>query len=385
MRVILKVIFILLLTSVLACLPLLKNSFPTYSIENELMIVQRPPIEQEIIQEMTLEEKVGQLFVFGFSGLDGSGEILEFIQSMHIGGVLLLGKNISSNDQLKTLNETLQSMSTIPLFISIDQEGGIVARIKGNDTLTLSQKYMDTPQEAYDIAKERGKILKDLGINVNLAPVVEYITNPSSFLYQRVFRGNVEEISLKSKSAIEGYTESKIACVAKHYPGHSNSSVDSHFGLPKVYISQNEFNDYIYPFKYLIEQNSVDMIMVGHILYPNIDSNPSTVSTILLTQKLRDELKYDGVLITDDMEMDSIEGVGEYCEVAKDALIAGNDILLYSGLINVQREVYGCVLSAVQNKELEIDMIHEKVERILRLKAKFNIVNYTTLQGLLER
>jgi len=195
----------------------------------------------------------------------------------------------------------------------------------------------------------------------------------------------VEEISLKSKSAIEGYTESKIACVAKHYPGHSNSSVDSHFGLPKVYISQNEFNDYIYPFKYLIEQNSVDMIMVGHILYPNIDSNPSTVSTILLTQKLRDELKYDGVLITDDMEMDSIEGVGEYCEVAKDALIAGNDILLYSGLINVQKEVYECILSAVQNKELEIDMIDEKVERILRLKAKFNIVNYTTLQGLLER
>lgn len=385
MRVILKVLFIVLLTSVLLCLSIFTISFPTYSIENDLKIVQRPPIEQEIIQEMTLEEKVGQLFVFGFSGLDGSGEISEFIQSMHIGGVLLLGKNISSNGQLKTLNETLQSMSTIPLLISIDQEGGIVARIKGNDTLTLSQKYMDTPQEAFDIAKERGKILKDLGINVNLAPVVEYITNPSSFLYQRVFRGNLQDVSEKSKYAIQGYTESGIVSVAKHYPGHSNSSVDSHFGLPKVYISQSEFNDYIYPFKYLIEQKSVDMIMVGHILYPNIDSNPSTVSTILLTQKLRDELKYDGVLITDDMEMDSIEGVGEYCEVAKDALIAGNDILLYSGLINVQKEVYECILSAVQNKELEIDMIDEKVERILRLKAKFNIVNYTTLQGLSER
>ncbi len=120
-----------------------------------------------------------------------------------------------------------------------------------------------------------------------------------------------------------GYTDSGIISVAKHYPGHSNSSPDSHYSLPKVYIQENEFEEYIYPFKYLVEQGSVEAIMVGHILYPNIDSKPSTVSYKLLTEKLRQNLGYDKVLITDDMEMDSIESVGQYCDIARDAFNCG--------------------------------------------------------------
>lgn len=385
MRVILKGIFILLLSSILICLPFFTSSFPTYSIENDLNIVQRPPIEEEIINQLTLEEKVGQLFVFGFSGTNTYGYIGGDIKEKHIGGVLLLGKNISSNEQLKTLNHDLQELSTIPLFISIDQEGGTVARIKGSDTLTLAQKNMDTPQKTFDIAKDRGLLLKELGINVNFAPVVEYITNTSSFLYQRVFRGSIEDVAIKGDNAIKGYTQSGIIGVAKHYPGHSNSSIDSHYGLPRVYIEEKDINSYIYPFKYLIEQGNVDMIMVGHILYPNIDRNPSTVSNILLTEKLRNEQKYDGVLITDDMEMDSIESIGEYCEVAKMSLNAGMDILLYSGLPQVQNTVYECILNAVKSNEISENTINDKVKRVLRLKAKYNLVTYSTLQQLLER
>ncbi len=385
MKVILRVVFVLLLTSVLLCLAILENLLPTNSIEGNLRIVQRPPIEEEILAEMSMEEKVGQLFMFGFSSINIDENISNLIENKHIGGILLLGRNISSFEQLKELNANLQSISNIPLLISIDQEGGIVARLKGSNVLTISQKNMNTPQEAYDIAKERALILKDLGINVNLAPVVEYITNPNSFMYQRVFRGSIEEISQKSDYAIKGYTDSGIISVAKHYPGHSNSSPDSHYSLPKVYIQENEFEEYIYPFKYLVEQGSVEAIMVGHILYPNIDNKPSTTSHILLTEKLRQDLEYDKVLITDDMEMDSIESVGQYCQIARDALIAGNDILLYSGVLSIQEDVYNCILEAINEKIITEEEVNEKVKRVLRLKAKFNIVNYTTLVQLLEK
>ena len=384
MKVILKCLFVIFLTLTFVHLNVLSASPLTYSIEKELCIVQRPPIEQEILDEMSIEQKVGQLFMFGFLGTDINENISDLVQNKHIGGVLLLGTNISTDQQLILLNTNLQKISKIPLLISIDQEGGTVARLKGNDILTTPQKYMETTQEAYQIALQRGLILKSLGININLAPVVENITSSSSFMYQRVFRGTEQEISEKSKSAIQGYSDSNIASVAKHYPGHSNSSPDSHYSLPKVYIQENEFNQYIYPFKYLIEQNSVDVIMVGHILYPNIDSKISTVSYKLLTQKLRDELKFDGVLITDDMEMDSIERAGEYCQIAKEALLAGNDILLYSGMPTVQREVYECVLNSIKKGEISEELVNEKVKRVLKLKAKFNIVNYSTLQQLLE-
>lgn len=385
MKVIFKSIIVLLLTLLLISLPLFSSNFPIYSIEKELNIVKRPPIEKEIIDQMSLEEKIGQLFLFGFFGTDTNVYISDIIENLKIGGVLLLGSNIVSNEQLVRLNNDLQNLSTIPMFISIDQEGGIVARIKDSDTLTLAQKYMDTPQESFDISKSRGDILKSLGINVNFAPVVEYITNPNSFLYQRVFRGNIDEILEKSIYSIKGYMESGIIGVAKHYPGHSNSSVDSHFSLPSVNISENEFDSYIYPFKYLIQHNGVDMIMVGHILYPNIDSNPSTTSNTLLNKKLREELKYDGVLITDDMEMDSIESMGKYCDIAKKSLNAGIDILMYSGGVQIQEEVCNCVLNAVKSNEISQELVNQKVERILRLKAKYNIVNYATLRSLLER
>ena len=384
MKIVIHSIFVILLTLGLLTISILRPSPPIYSIEKELSIVQRPPIEQEILDTMTIEERVGQLFMFGFYSTNVDEHITSLIQSKHIGGVLLLGRNISTYEQLKQLNSDLQSISDIPIFISIDQEGGTVARLKWNDTLTLSQKYMNTQQEAYDIARQRGDILKDLGINVNLAPVVEYITNINSFLYQRVFRGSIEDVAIKGDNAIKGYTQSGIIGVAKHYPGHSNSSVDSHYQLPKVYLEEKDLNEYIYPFKYLIEQGSVDMIMVGHILYPNIDRNPSTISSKLLTEKLRNELGFNGVLITDDMEMDSIEGQGTYCENAKDALIAGNDILLYSSITTVQREVYDCVLNAVKDGSISEDIINEKVKRVLKLKADFNIVNYSTLVHLLK-
>ena len=380
MKIILKGIFAILISSILITLSVFLNTPKLYNIEQELSIVKRPPLEEEILEQMSLEERVGQLFVFGFSGSEVSENITDLIQENHISGVLLLGTNIVNNTQLSKLITDIQEISKLPLLITIDQEGGIVARLKGNEILTIAQKQMSTPQQAYDIAKERGEQLITVGVNVNLAPVVEYITSSNSFMYHRVFRGTKEDVAQKAEAAIKGYTDSNTISVAKHYPGHSDSSPDSHYSLPKVYIKNSQWDEYIYPFKYLIEKKVVDVIMVGHIFYPNIDSKTSTISSEILNTRLREQLGFQGVLITDDMEMDSIEKQGNYTEIAKQALLAGNDILLYSGIPKVQREVYEYILQSVKNGEIPETTINEKVLRVLRLKIKYGLIDYTNLQ-----
>ena len=383
MKIFFKVFFCLILSITLV---ILSSSFikdEVYDINNDLTVIKLPPLEQRVLKQMSLEEKVGQLLLFGFNGLEMGKNTKDLINNKHIGGVLLLAKNISNASQLTNLNSQLQSQARIPLLISIDQEGGVVSRIKWEKELLISQKNMGGEEDIYSLSVKRAKILKPLGINVNLAPVVEYITDTNSFLYPRVFSGNIQEISRKAYSAIKGYKDSNMISVAKHYPGHSNLSTDSHFSLPKVYVSKENWDEYVFPFKYLIEQGMVDVIMVGHILYPNIDSKVSTISEVIVNEKLRKELNYEGVVITDDMQMDAIEKQGDDCKIAKEALKAGNDILLYSMYYlkpNIEREIYDCILNSVNSGEISLEDIDQKVLRVLRLKIKYGLIDKTILQ-----
>lgn len=324
--------------------------------------------QQVILESMTAQQKVGQLFMFGFYGPQLTEEMNELITEEHIGSILLLKYNIENDTQLRNLITEIQSLSDIPLLISIDQEGGIVSRLTDNEILTKPQSQIENNLDAYNTAYERGKILKELGINTNLAPVVEYITEKNSFLYPRVFTGDIQQVSEKSLSMIQGYTDARIISVPKHYPGHSNYSIDSHLTLPEVNITDEQWNEYISPFKYILESPDTKAIMVGHISYPNIDSEPSTLSYEILTVRLREKLKYKGVVITDDMEMGALKNEGEYAQLAKKALLAGNDILLYSGIPEVQQEVYNYILQEVEQGNIDIKIVDEKVLRILELK-----------------
>jgi beta-N-acetylhexosaminidase len=298
--------------------------------------------------------------------------------------VLLLGRNIQSEKQIKNLTKSIQSNANIPLFISIDQEGGVVSRLQWNTILTTPQMSMDTPQKAYDIAVARGEILKELGINMNLAPVVEYITDSDSFMYKRVFRGTQQQVALKGESAIKGYTSVNIISVPKHYPGHSNSSPDSHYYLPIVNITPSQWNAYIYPFKYLMEKDCVDIIMAGHVLYSKIDSNISTVSKEILTERLRNDLSFDGVILSDDMEMDAIKDSGEVKKIAKESLLAGIDILIYSKETVEQNQIYEYILQSFEKGDIDMEILNEKVLRILKLKSKYGMLQSITLQLSLE-
>lgn len=368
-----KYLFSLVITAILVSI------FPTYLLQNESVeasISKAPPtVEEKILKYMTPEEKVGQLFLFGINGTILTPQTQEFLIKNHIGGILLYGKNVISEDQVKQLTEDIQTTNRIPLFISIDQEGGVVARLKWNDTLTKAQSEMQTADEAYTIAKDRGEMLHDMGINMNLAPVVEYITDPNSFMYLRAFRGTREEVIRKGIASINGYRDSNVIAVLKHYPGHSDASPDSHFSLPVVNISPNQWDGYVYPFSQIIANTSVDGIMVGHIKYPQIDTYPSSISEKIITQNLIQTLDYQGLVITDDMEMGALKNIDTPENLAKQAILAGNDILIYSTASDtgssVQQQIYDTILQAVENEELNID---DKVIKIISTKIKYGIL-----------
>lgn len=369
MKYILSIFIALIFSSIL----------PTTLLQNEIVetsiTLAPPPIEQKILKYMTLEEKVGQLFMFGINGTTLTPQTEQFLTEHHIGSVILYGKNVTNEEQIQLFTQELQTTNRIPLFISIDQEGGIVARLKWNNTLTIAQEEINTSEQAYTVAKDRGEILKTLGINMNLAPVVEYITNKNSFMYYRVFRGTQEEVAQKGVSSIQGYKEAGILAVLKHYPGHSDTSPDSHFALPVVNITNDQWTNYVKPFSSILEQASVDSLMVGHVEYPNIDNNPSTLSPEIISKRLVQNLQYQGLIISDDMEMGALQEIDTDINLAKRALIAGNDILIYSTAsdsgASIQQQVYDYILQEVTNGNLNID---EKVLKILKMKIQYGIL-----------
>ncbi len=378
-KIFLTAIFLLIL---LILLPPPKNNNLIYDIQGDIQIKKTPPLEERILSQMTVEEKIGQLLLFGFSGTSLNADIQNLIETKYIGGVLLLGKNIQNMQQLKKLNNDLQSISQLPLFIAVDQEGGSVARIQESSKTNISQRYLQGEKQICDISVQRAKMLKELGINMNLAPVAEYITNNSSFMYERTFSGSRQEVAQKVYSAVKGYVDSKMISTVKHFPGHDNQSKDTHSTIAQVNISPQQWDEYIYTFKYPIDKGIVDVIMVGHIKFPKIDDKPATVSKVIIDEKLRKEIGYEGVVITDDMQMSSIWKYAQYCNTAKEALLAGNDILLYSQYTpraTLLTDVYNCILNAITSGEIAENVIDQKVLRILKLKIKYGLIDESIL------
>ena len=378
-KIFLTAIFLLIL---LILLPPPKNNNLIYDIQGDIQIKKTPPLEERILSQMTVEEKIGQLLLFGFSGTSLNADIQNLIETKYIGGVLLLGKNIQNMQQLKKLNNDLQSISQLPLFIAVDQEGGSVARIQESSKTNISQRYLQGEKQICDISVQRAKMLKELGINMNLAPVAEYITNNSSFMYERTFSGSRQEVAQKVYSAVKGYVDSKMISTVKHFPGHDNQSKDTHSTIAQVNISPQQWDEYIYTFKYPIDKGIVDVIMVGHIKFPKIDDKPATVSKVIIDGKLRKEIGYEGVVMTDDMQMSSIWKYAQYCNTAKEALLAGNDILLYSQYTpraTLLTDVYNCILNAITSGEIAEDVIDQKVLRILKLKIKYGLIDESIL------
>lgn len=328
------------------------------------------------INEMTLDEKIGQMVLSGFNGTDFNGELDTLINDLKVGGVILFSRNIEDSNQLKKLNLDIEEANkNIPVFISIDEEGGRVNRLAKNIKRFESAKSIGDKGDikyAYENGKEIGKTLKAYKINMNFAPVLDiYSNSKNTVIGDRAFGNNEKIVETMGIATMQGLKDEDVIPVIKHFPGHGDTEVDSHIGLPVVEKSIDQLYDFeLVPFKKAIESGA-EAVMVSHILMKQIDDkNPATLSYNLITEILRNDMEFSNVIITDDMCMKAITNRLSVEEASIKSIKAGSDIILIGSDIGKTKSVIEKIKLAVERNEISEKRIDESVYRILKLKQK---------------
>ncbi|HNT30570.1 MAG TPA: glycoside hydrolase family 3 N-terminal domain-containing protein, partial [bacterium] len=306
--------------------------------------VEQAPFLDPLLEQMTIEQKIGQMFMVGFWGKQIPAHIDQLITDHSLGGVILLGYNIGSESEVSELITDLQVRSHaaapgLPLFISIDQEGGTVVRIRGGSvTEFTAQPEITTTQVAYTVGKQRGSELSSLEITVNNAPVLDCLDDQASFLYDRVFHADCRTAGELGAAMVQGYQEAGLLAAVKHFPGHCNGGENSHDALSECTLTKAEFREHIRSFEIAL-RNQPAMVMSAHVRVPVLDPDrPASLSPDVLQDVLRGYLGYNGMIITDDMEMQALMANYSVEEAAVQAVLAGNDMLLYVSTADRQDE-----------------------------------------------
>lgn len=347
---------------------------------NEKILEEQDKITEEIAN-MTIEEKIGQLFIFGFSGGEIDGYIIDLIKEDYIGGFILFKENIKSVEQgvdiLNKLKEANRN-NKIPLFLAIDEEGGRVSRLPKPFLKMPSPKMIGNINDK-DISFQYGKIqgsrLRTLGFNMNFAPVMDINSNPNNpVIGDRAFGSTVDRVVDNSIQVMEGIRAEKIIPVIKHFPGHGDTKTDSHIDLPIVNKTIDEVEKLeLIPFAKGIE-GGADSIMIGHILFPELDdTNPATLSNTIINNILREKLSFDGVIISDDMTMGAITKSYSMEDAVIKFFQAGGDIALICHGDKEQLSVLDRVKEELEKGNIKEEDIDEKVYRIIKLKRKYEI------------
>ena len=332
------------------------------------------------IKEMTLKEKLGQLIIAGFNGYEYNEHLKTLIEEYKVGNIILFSRNIKNIDQLITLNKKIfseieKNTGNIP-FITIDQEGGMVTRIMdgatfcpGNMTLTAT----NNSDNAYRIGKIMGDELTHLGINMNLAPSLDVNNNPENpVIGVRSYGDNPKTVSEYGNKYIKGLQEKGVIATAKHFPGHGDTNVDSHLGLPMITHTLKELEEVeLVPFKSAIK-NGVDAIMSAHIVFSEIDKSglPGTLSKVILNDLLREKLNFKGLIVSDCMQMKAIDDQYTTERGTLMGIKAGLDMACISHDLEKQVGALKLIEKAIEKGEISEDLIDEKVERILSYKEK---------------
>ncbi len=328
---------------------------------------------------MTLREKIGQLLLVGFHGTDVPEELRAFIAEGRIGGVILFARNVESPAQVARLTASLQDIAREaglpPLWISIDQEGGMVARLTEGVALmpgNMAVAATGDPSLAYEAALVAGRELRALGINMNYAPVLDVNNNAANpVIGVRSYGESPERVAAFGAEAIRGHAAAGVAATAKHFPGHGDTSVDSHLDLPLVGHDRARLDAVeLAPFRRAIAEG-VDLIMTAHVRFPAIEPNglPATLSPAVLTGLLRGELGFDGIITTDCMEMKAIADFYGTVEASVLAVAAGADQVLVSHTLEQQRGALRALEAAVLDGRIPAERIEAAARRSLRLKA----------------
>lgn len=335
------------------------------------------------INTMSLDEKIGQLIIGGFNGYTVDSNTKKLIKENHLGGFILFQRNVENPNQLLELTNTLKSLNKenmAPLFISTDEEGGNVTRMPKEIKKLPSNSYIgkiNNEDFSYNIGKTLGKELNAFGINIDYAPVLDINSNPNNpVIGIRSFGNNKDIVTRLGTRTMEGIKSQNVIPVVKHFPGHGDTSVDSHMGLPIVNHDLKRLTDFeLVPFKSAIDKGA-DAVMVAHILIPKLDPKyPATLSYNIITDLLRKDLGFDGVVITDDMTMGAIIKNYNIGDAAVKSINAGADIILVSHQYENIQKVFNSIKESVLNKTITEDRINESVYRILSLKEKYKLTD----------
>ncbi|MUT65843.1 glycoside hydrolase family 3 protein [Paenibacillus sp. NEAU-GSW1] len=331
----------------------------------------------------TLREKVGQLFVFGFHGYEPSEEIKELIETYGIGGTIYFSRNVREARQVHRLSDSLKQIAKAAgkpnLLVAIDQEGGMVARLVDGVTLmpgNMALGAAGSKEGAYETARICGEELRYLGITMNYAPCLDVNNNPDNpVINVRSYSDRSEVVGELGTAAMLGYQAARVAATVKHFPGHGDTAVDSHHDLPVIPHGRERLDAIeLKPFRAAIAAGTA-AIMTAHVVLPALEPSgkPSTLSHHVLTGLLREELGYDGIIVTDCLEMDAIDRFYGPEKGAVEALLAGADMVLVSHTFEKQKAALEAVVAAVESGLLPLSRIEESLSRVLRLKSQLDI------------
>lgn len=338
---------------------------------------EKPSLVDETLAGMTLHEKICQMMfvtpeeLTGEDGVTVAGDATrQALENYPVGGIVYFAKNLESQDQVKEMIDNSQKYSSIGLFVATDEEGGVVNRLMdtvGTTYIGSMYYYKDDGDEtAYENAYTIANDMSALGFNLDFAPVADVWSNPdNTVIGERAYSDDYAQAAELVGNAVKGFNDGGVMCTLKHFPGHGDTAEDSHYSSAYVHRTKEEIMaDEMQPFRSGIEAGA-EFVMVGHLIVPDIDEVPATLSYKIATGILRDELKFEGVAITDSFEMESIADNYSVDDAVVMSVKAGMDMILQP---KDMASAVNSIEQAVADGELSEDRIDESVRRILTLK-----------------
>jgi len=344
-----------------------------------------------LVQSMSLDDRLGQMVIVEFYGSTLNADLMHMIQVSRVSGVLIENKNGNAvtRQQLISLNQAMQGQAHIPLFISTDYEGGVVNELRlitGERASEATIGASHDPNVAYNAGLNAAKDLTSLGLNVNFMPIVDVLTNPNNpGLPDRTFGSDPQLVTQMGQAYLKGLTDGGVIGCLKHFPGLGSANLDPHFSLPTMNRSLATLNavDFV-PYRTMINEGIVPMVMVTHILNPQLDPNlPTSLSPKVVTGLLRDQLHFNGVIISDTLWMGGISNTYSLSQAAILAIKAGTDLILGPRGLHDTVTMLASLKQAVTSGQLSMDSINASALRIIEMKLHYNILTRSQAQQLL--
>jgi beta-N-acetylhexosaminidase len=357
-----------------------------------LIPVRGQSASDRLLATMSLEEKVAQMFVMSFYGSTLNEPIRNLLRDWHPGAVVLLPSNLESPEQITRLTNAIQQTLVdtvgIPAWISVDQEGGVIAHLEEGFTrwpVPMLLTATRDEQLAYQFGEALAAEMRAVGLNMNLAPVADLYSNPDNpIIGRRSFGEDPQMVAETVAAVVRGMQDHGVLATVKHFPGHGATDTDSHLELPMLALDAAQLAEReLVPFRAAIE-SGVGAVMMAHIHFPMLgdaEPVPASLSANVIHGLLREELAYDGLVITDALDMDAIDTVYRPEEAALAAIVAGNDLILLGAHISPEAQIraYQGVVEAVNSDVIPLARIEESVRRILDAKEQSGILDWEAL------